>query len=178
MASFTSNVVVTPASEYARKRASELGLRLSSAYRSPAKDKQVGGSGKGDHTKGLAYDFYGSYSAMSKFAHEMKASGLFRWIGWVEFGVKDHADHVHVSWYADMSKYKDVMPPNASYGEKGEIIETIQKLLGGLKVDGFFGEKTEQAVKEFQEKHNLSIDGIVGKNTWEELTKGGTSFFS
>ena len=43
-----------------------------------------------------------------------------------------------------------------------------------IKVDGFFGAKTEAAVKEFQERvndHNLSfpVDGIVGQKTWQAL---------
>ena len=37
--------------------------------------------------------------------------------------------------------------------------------------DGKFGEKTEAAVKLFQDKHGLAIDGIVGQQTWAELLK-------
>ena len=43
-----------------------------------------------------------------------------------------------------------------------------------LKIDGFFGAKTEAVVKEFQERvndHNPSfaVDGIVGPKTWQAL---------
>lgn len=39
------------------------------------------------------------------------------------------------------------------------------------KVDGIFGEKTEAAVRKFQEIFNLKIDGIVGQSTWYELVR-------
>jgi len=36
-------------------------------------------------------------------------------------------------------------------------------------VDGYFGETTTEAVRKFQEIFGLSVDGIVGKNTWYKL---------
>jgi len=38
-----------------------------------------------------------------------------------------------------------------------------------LDVDGIFGPKTEAAVRDFQQGENLSIDGIVGRQTWTTL---------
>jgi peptidoglycan hydrolase-like protein with peptidoglycan-binding domain len=35
----------------------------------------------------------------------------------------------------------------------------------GLKVDGIFGPRTEEAVRTFQTMFNLTADGIVGKKT-------------
>ena len=40
-----------------------------------------------------------------------------------------------------------------------------------LVVDGKFGENTLYAVKVFQKKNGLTVDGIVGKNTWKALYK-------
>jgi murein L,D-transpeptidase YcbB/YkuD len=34
---------------------------------------------------------------------------------------------------------------------------------------GVFGPKTDTAVREFQDDHDLGVDGIVGKNTWKAL---------
>ncbi|MBW4483789.1 MAG: peptidoglycan-binding protein [Tildeniella torsiva UHER 1998/13D] len=38
-------------------------------------------------------------------------------------------------------------------------------------MDGQFGQKTEAAVKLFQSKRGLEIDGVVGQQTWAELLK-------
>ena len=42
-------------------------------------------------------------------------------------------------------------------------------------VDGIFGSKTVQAVKNFQRDYGLTVDGIVGKNTLAKLGLSGTS---
>lgn len=39
------------------------------------------------------------------------------------------------------------------------------------QIDGIFGEKTEAAVRKFQEIFNLQADGIVGQATWYELVR-------
>ena len=60
------------------------------------------------------------------------------------------------------------------YGSSGEEVKKLQKELNKygykLDVDGQFGSKTQSAVKDYQKKNNLSVDGIVGKNTWGSLT--------
>lgn len=54
-------------------------------------------------------------------------------------------------------------------GDRGQLVRVLQKLLGGLAVDGAFGPATETAVLAFQRAHGLTEDGIVGKMTWEAL---------
>ena len=39
----------------------------------------------------------------------------------------------------------------------------------GISIDGIFGKNTESAVKNYQSKHGLNSDGIVGANTWKVL---------
>lgn len=63
-------------------------------------------------------------------------------------------------------------------GSEGENVRELQERLialgydcGTKGADGKFGAKTEEAVKEFQRKHGLKVDGIVGENTWAELDK-------
>ncbi len=53
-------------------------------------------------------------------------------------------------------------------GSTGKEVERIQRVLG-VSVDGIFGPKTEGAVKDFQKRHGLISDGIVGPNTWEVM---------
>lgn len=53
-------------------------------------------------------------------------------------------------------------------GSRGEVVKQIQKALC-LYPDGIFGELTEEAVKEFQIKNHLSVDGIVGPATLAKL---------
>ncbi len=64
--------------------------------------------------------------------------------------------------------------PVVSPGAKGERVFTIQYLLNqrigaGLVADGDFGPKTEAAVKSFQAKFKLPVDGKVGPATWMQL---------
>ncbi len=53
-------------------------------------------------------------------------------------------------------------------GSKGEDVITLQKKLG-INPSGIFDKSTEQAVKQFQYTHILSVDGIVGPKTWSAL---------
>lgn len=60
-----------------------------------------------------------------------------------------------------------------SYGSQGSDVTELQKLLNnhgyGLDEDGIFGENTKNAVTDFQQKKGLTVDGIVGTNTWGTL---------
>lgn len=63
------------------------------------------------------------------------------------------------------------------YGASGNDVKKLQEKLNTagykLDVDGQFGSKTQAAVKDYQQKNGLTVDGIVGANTWGSLT-GGT----
>lgn len=60
-------------------------------------------------------------------------------------------------------------------GDKGDDVKYIQERLvkhgANIRIDGDFGLKTESAVKDFQKKKKLKVDGIVGPNTIKELSK-------
>ncbi len=70
-----------------------------------------------------------------------------------------------------MANYKQV-----SYGSQGGDVTELQKLLNkngyNLDADGIYGGKTQAAVKDYQKKSGLIVDGIAGKNTWSSLTTG------
>ena len=55
-------------------------------------------------------------------------------------------------------------------GSNGDSVKEWQNYLNSqgwnLTVDGIFGDKTDAATKEYQTKYGLTVDGIVGKNTW------------
>jgi len=64
-------------------------------------------------------------------------------------------------------------------GSTGPNVTTLQYLLRGagngtLAADGEFGPATETAVREFQTRARLTVDGIVGELTWTKLVEGAT----
>ena len=76
-----------------------------------------------------------------------------------------------------------------SQGSKGQTVKTIQTKLknwGYYKgaIDGIFGSQTREAVKYFQRKNGLKVDGIVGNQTLKALgmsaqsSQGSSSSYS
>jgi len=63
--------------------------------------------------------------------------------------------------------------PTLKKGSQGAAVEYLQQRLTAkgyhLKVDGDFGNKTDQAVHQFQVGQGLKADGIVGGRTWAAL---------
>ena len=64
--------------------------------------------------------------------------------------------------------------PTLKKGASGNITKLLQEKLVTLGystngVDGIFGSGTYSAVREFQKTRCLSVDGIVGQNTWRKL---------
>ena len=72
-----------------------------------------------------------------------------------------------------------IMPPSSmpvlKKGSKGDwvVIAQGRLVVSGypLDVDGIFGQKTYETVKQFQLDNHLTVDGIIGKNTWAKLYK-------
>ncbi len=64
--------------------------------------------------------------------------------------------------------------PVLHFGDEGNAVRVLQRLLlcnlYAIKVDGNFGVLTEAAVKAFQNQHHIDVDGVVGEETWRELT--------
>ena len=66
-------------------------------------------------------------------------------------------------------------------GCRGQQVQTLQHLLNtagkarpALDLDGVFGLRTEQAVREYQSRQSLTVDGVVGRDTWTSLGAGRT----
>lgn len=64
---------------------------------------------------------------------------------------------------------------NLSYGSKGSEVKKLQEELNKqgykLDVDGIYGNKTQSAVRDYQSKNGLSVDGIAGVQTTGALYK-------
>lgn len=59
-------------------------------------------------------------------------------------------------------------------GDSGSAVVELQQALQKLgyfkgKIDGKFGTRTENAVRQFQRKNRLSVDGIAGRKTLERI---------
>ena len=72
---------------------------------------------------------------------------------------------------SDLKKYSS---QTLKVGSKGPAVECLQGALNKsgakLDVDGKFGSGTKKAVQAFQKKKKLSVDGIVGPQTWAALS--------
>ncbi|HXF56635.1 MAG TPA: N-acetylmuramoyl-L-alanine amidase [Actinomycetota bacterium] len=64
-------------------------------------------------------------------------------------------------------------------GDRGEAVRDLQARLTalGYAIDpaelGQFGPSTERAVREFQQRRQLLVDGVVGHDTWQDLVEAG-----
>ena len=70
---------------------------------------------------------------------------------------------------------------NLRKGSSGSDVLELQKKLNStgygynLDEDGIFGDNTLSAVKDYQQRSGLTVDGIVGTNTWGALNGGTTT---
>ncbi|MEH7515370.1 peptidoglycan-binding protein [Gottfriedia acidiceleris] len=55
-------------------------------------------------------------------------------------------------------------------GSKNKYVGMVQRKLG-INDDNIYGEKTLAAVKAFQEKKGLVVDGVVSEKTWIKIFK-------
>lgn len=65
--------------------------------------------------------------------------------------------------------------PLLKRGSQGRMVKTVQMLLESIgdyqgEIDSEFGLLTEAAVKTFQQRFQLKVDGIVGAKTWSALS--------
>ncbi len=64
--------------------------------------------------------------------------------------------------------------PLLKIGSRGNFVYLLQFILKenysyNLSVDGIFGNATLSAVRDFQNNNSLTVDGLVGNNTWKTL---------
>ncbi len=80
--------------------------------------------------------------------------------------------------FASDRRYPGYLLRNGSRGRNVIFIQNALNALGGtipgattIRVDGFFGNGTESAVRLFQTYYGLTPDGIVGEQTWNKLVQ-------
>lgn len=94
-------------------------------------------------------------------------SDLSRWDEWGE--LKD------VDLTGMPAEEISVALPLLKKGSTGSAVKELQTALnqlaifGTLEVDGIFGTATQHAVRSFQAHYGLTVDGIVGAQTWATL---------
>ncbi len=69
------------------------------------------------------------------------------------------------------------MPTLLRIGDRGDAVRDVQQRLSAVgvrtAVDGFYGDATATAVREFQGRRGLRVDGICGPDTWGALIESG-----
>lgn len=82
--------------------------------------------------------------------------------------------NTHTNTSTHVIKKVPVQLPELSYGSNTAAVRSLQILLNSNNYncgtpDGDFGSNTLNAVKTFQRAKGLTVDGIVGQNTWAVL---------
>lgn len=118
--------------------------------------------------------------------------------GWAKnpYDGDPHAHHLHVSlvqsrdactttakWFAPAAAPVKPEPrpvkkyPTLERGDSDPVLVPFLKRYFGLahiNENELFGSGTEAKVKEFQRRHKLAVDGVVGLKTWAAIKAGGT----
>ena len=94
-----------------------------------------------------------------------------KWVEWGELKAVDYSEYPQPTPTPTPSTH-----PTLRKGDKGEDVREMQEklILHGERLprygaDGDFGNETLRAVRSFQRKSGLVVDGICGKNTWAKL---------
>lgn len=81
--------------------------------------------------------------------------------------------------YDEEKETVEVTVETLKKGSKSDNVKALQILLigygfdcGKYGADGDFGADTDKAVRAFQKGAGLTVDGVVGKNTWTKLLGG------
>ncbi len=95
--------------------------------------------------------------------------------------------YVSVTNLAELGAENENLPTDAAVypgrplrrGDRGEAVSNMQYYLrlvsdfyenvASIEIDGVFGADTEQAVRSFQRSFGLTVDGVVGPDTWNLL---------
>ncbi len=90
------------------------------------------------------------------------------------------ADRSSARGFSNASSFGSDRVSSVRTGARGSTVRSLQSTLNASgfdagKVDGKFGAKTNQAVRQFQRAHGLKVDGVVGRDTAKALRGGATT---
>ena len=169
-------------------------ITVTSGYRCPVHNKRIGGATGSRHSKGDAADIVVTGVAPREVAKYAESIGI-KGIGLYETSADGHFTHVDTRdvksfWYGQNEAKRTTFGGSTpaptptptpqpsinndvlSIGDTGEDVRELQEWLvklgynvGSKGPDGDFGSKTYAAVIDFQRKHDLDDDGIVGPLT-------------
>lgn len=175
-------------------------ITITSAYRCPSYNKSIGSGTGSYHTKGQAADIVVNGVSPREVAKYAESIGILG-IGLYETSADGYFVHIDTRttkafWYGQAQAYRSTFggststnnnssttssPTSSGYktlssGSCGNVVKELQEKLNSLgcscgNADGDFGAKTANAVREFQRKNGLTVDGIAGPKTLEAIDK-------
>lgn len=182
--------------EYLQKIRDHFGkpITITSAYRCPSYNKRIGGATGSYHSKGMACDIVVDGVAPTEVARYAESIGVLG-IGLYNTDSDGHFVHIDTRttksfWYGQAQSPRQTFGGSSSSsssnnssnllkcGDSGNGVKALQEKLialgyscGGAGADGDYGFGTANAVREFQRKNGLAIDGIAGQKTLEAIDK-------
>lgn len=152
---------------------------INSGYRTPDYNKKVGGAKGSYHLCGWAADIRIAGIAPVKvaaYAESLGVSGIGLYASFTHVDTRTvkyywvNASGDSVTTFGAGNPYQQ---PAAGIvlrnGSKGDAVKWLQAELNlegyGLSVDGIYGAKTTQAVKDYQQRKGLKVDGLAGPVT-------------
>lgn len=167
-------------------------VMISSAYRTVAYNRRIGGAEKSQHIYGKAADIRVGQVSPRDVARWVETALNPGGLGLYDYGAGDKTGFVHVDtrsgksacWVQTKSSggartvasivrdYLDVGRPVLRAGSQGENVTALKRQLikAGLEpYNDVFDSATAAAVTAFQKAGGLQADGIVGAQTWSAL---------
>lgn len=153
---------------------------INSGYRTASHNKRVGGASNSYHLYGRATDIKCPNSKPDTICNVANSLGV---LGIIKYPTFVHIDTRISKYHANnkgtrLSYSRYVIPYGKTVlksGSTGWQVGIVQFKLARLvyssvgTVDGIAGAKFDKAVREFQAKNGLDVDGKVGTNTWAKL---------
>ena len=171
-------------------------VSITSAYRCPSYNKRIGGATQSYHSKGMACDIVVNGVTPREVAKYAESIGILG-IGLYETASDGHFVHIDTRttksfWYGQAQSPRQTFGGSSSgnstannstngtllkCGDSGASVKALQEKLIALDyhcaggADGDYGQGTADAVRDFQRKNGLTVDGIAGPKTLEAIDK-------